>query len=93
MSIRTLGLWWRLCWDLSVVSVKAVHTAAEGFLCVRPGLVGLLFFASLLLPQQLLGLQQDAGVEAGRSEVSISRSLAARQMRVLLGCLELLGWH
>lgn len=52
VSVRTLGLRWNLCWDLSVVSVKAVNAAAEGLLCVeRPGLVGLLLSASLLLPQ------------------------------------------
>lgn len=57
MSVRTLGLRWSLSWDHSVVSaVKAVHAAAEGFLCVQPGLVGLLLLASLLLPQQFLGL-------------------------------------
>lgn len=56
-----------------MVSVVVVGAATGRFLCGRwPGLVGLLLSASLLLPQQLLSLQEDAGVEVGRSQVAVS---------------------
>lgn len=61
MSVGALGLRWGLrqgrAWGLSVVSVMVVGAAAGNLLCRRrPGLVGLLLSASLLLPKQLLSL-------------------------------------
>ena len=98
LSVGALGLRWGQHWGrargLGVVPAVAIRAAAAWFWYGRrPGLAGLLLSASLLLPQQLLSLQEDAGVEAGRSQVAVMGSLHNRVARVLLGRGRFLSWR
>lgn len=49
---------------------------------------GFLLSASLLLPQELLSLQEDSGVDPTTTRVAVSGALVAGVPRVILGCLE-----
>lgn len=76
-----------------MLSIVLMRARAGGVLSRRrPGLAGLLLSTSLLLPQQLLGLQEDASVKTGRSTVAVARALASSVDGVLLGRLESLSW-
>lgn len=89
MSVGALGPGRCLRGRLAAVSVVGVGAAAAagGLLGGgekssrrrrrRPGLGGLLLPAPLLLPQQLLSLQQDAGVDVGRADVAVPRAGSA----------------
>ena len=96
LSVGALGLRWglcRRCRGLAVLSTVVVSAGAGGVLRGRrPGFVGLLLSTSLLLPQQLLGLQEDTSVKTGRSTVAVTRALVSRVDGVLLGRLESLSW-
>lgn len=64
--------------------------AAAGLLHQFP--FGLLLSAPLLLPQELLGLQEDPGVDAHSSGVAVPGALVAGVPGVVLGRLEALSW-
>lgn len=66
--------------------------AVSGFLREScSGFAGLLFSPPLLLPQQLLGLQQDPGIQAGFPREAVARARTRGEPGVLFGRLESLG--
>lgn len=84
MSVGSFGSGCPLRGRLAAVSVVVVGAAATRNLLSGgerssnsrrwPGFGGLLLPAPLLLPQQLLSLQQDPGVDAGRPHVAVPRA-------------------
>lgn len=98
LSVGPLGFWegpsYGRASGLSAVSVLVKGDAAGGFLCRRrPGFAGLLLSTPFLLPQQLLGLKEDAGVNTGCSQVAVTWPLAPGVARIFLGWLKSLCWH
>lgn len=86
MAVRPLWGGWIL--QMNRVSVVAAFTAAF----LHQLSFGFLLPASLLLPQQLLGLQEDSGVDAASSWVSVPGALIAGVPWIVLGHLESLTW-
>lgn len=83
MAVRTLGRRRVLQVSCGVALVALLHQLPFGFLLPTP----------LFLPQQLLGLQEDPGVDAADPRVAVPGALVAGVPGILLSCLEALaGW-
>lgn len=83
MAVRTLRGGWVLQVRCRVPFIAAVtgallHQLPFGFLLSAP----------LLLPQELLGLKKDSGVDPTAARVAVPGALVARVPWVVLGCLE-----
>lgn len=86
MAVRTL----RGRRVLRVCGVALV--AAVGSALLHQLSFGFLLPAALLLPQELLGLQEDSGVDPAAARVAVSGALVAGVPGVVLGVLEDLAW-
>lgn len=83
MAVRTFrgGRVLQVCGVALVAADALLHELPFGFLVA----------ASLLLPQELLGLQEDSGVDAAAARVAIPGALVAGVPGVVLGGLEALA--
>lgn len=86
MAVRTL-------WGCRVLQVCRVPLVAAVTAALLHQLsFGFLLSAPLLLPQELLGLQENSGVDATDARVAIPGALVAGVPGVVLGSLEALSW-
>lgn len=86
MAVRTL---WG-CWVLQMCRVSLIAAVTAALLHQLS--FGFLLSAPLLLPQELLGLQENSGVDASTARVAISGALVAGVPGVVLGSLESFSW-